>query len=69
MATPLDPPGDPGVTKDTVMPRSLVSDGKIRARSRKRVERDHLHYGTHFALAIAGAVLFFVAIAVVTRII
>ena len=49
------------------MPRSLVADGKIRARSRERVERDHLHYRAHLALAVGGALLFFVGIAFVSK--
>ena len=50
------------------MPRSLVADGKIRARSRKRVEKDYRHYGAHFALAIGGALLFFAGIVFVSKI-
>jgi hypothetical protein len=49
------------------MARSLVVDGKMRYRSRERVIREYRHYGTHFALAIGGALLFFVGIALVTR--
>lgn len=50
------------------MPRSLVADGKIRARSRERVVREYRHYGTHFALAIGGAILLIVGIALISKI-